>query len=100
MGVAPLWRSQGGYTPVWSRDGKELFYVAADQKLMALDVKDGAEFEAGVPKPLFQPRIGPDPTGSPWFDVSKDGLFLIPSPVEQASTLMTVVVNWTAGLKK
>jgi Tol biopolymer transport system component len=92
--------TNGGYTPVWSRDGKELFYVAADQKLMALDVKDGAEFEAGVPKPLFQPRIGPDPTGSPWFDVSKDGLFLIPSPVEQASTLMTVVVNWTAGLKK
>jgi serine/threonine protein kinase/Tol biopolymer transport system component len=92
--------SNGGSTPAWSRDGKELFYVAADQKLMAVEVKGGAEFETGVPKPLFQPRIGLDPTGSPWFDVSKDGLFLIPSPVEQASRLMTVVVNWTAGLKK
>jgi len=92
--------TNGGSTPVWSRDGKELFYVAADQKLMAVEVKDGAEFEAGAPKPLFQPRIGPDPTGSPWFDVSKDGLFLIPSPVEQASMSMNVVVNWTAGLKK
>ena len=92
--------TNGGSTPVWSRDGKELFYIAADQKLMAVDVKNGAEFEAGVPKPLFQPHIGPDPTGSPWLDVSKDGLFLLPSPVEQASMLMNVVVNWTAGLKK
>jgi Tol biopolymer transport system component len=92
--------TNGGSTPVWSWDGKELFYIAADQKLMAVEVKGGAEFEAGVPKPLFQPRIGPNPTGFPWFDVSKDGLFLIPSPVEQASTLMNVVVNWTAGLRK
>ena len=37
----------------------------------------------------------------PWFDVSKDGRFLIPTQIEQAAGApMTVVVNWTAGLKK
>jgi hypothetical protein len=36
-----------------------------------------------------------------WFDVSKDGKFLIPAQVESASTVpMTVVVNWQAGLKR
>jgi Tol biopolymer transport system component len=47
----------GGCQPQWRRDGKELFYVAADRKLMAVDVKTGATFEAGVPKPLFETRI-------------------------------------------
>jgi hypothetical protein len=37
----------------------------------------------------------------PWFDVGKDGRFLIPIQAEQtANTPMTVVVNWQAGLKK
>jgi len=36
-----------------------------------------------------------------WFDVSKDGRFLMPIPVENAAPVpMTVVVNWTAGLKR
>jgi hypothetical protein len=35
-----------------------------------------------------------------WFDVSKDGRFLIPTQAEQAAPVPTVVINWTAGLKK
>ena len=59
--------AKGGTRPVWSHDGKELFYMAADNKLMAMDVKSGARFEHGVSKPLFEVR-------SPsMFDVSPDG---------------------------
>jgi Tol biopolymer transport system component len=46
--------SGGGDEPLWRRDGKELFYVAADGKLMAAEVNQSAStFQAGVPKPLF-----------------------------------------------
>jgi hypothetical protein len=82
---------------VWSRDGKELFFIGADQKLMAVEIKGGANFDWGAPKPLFDARLAPGTN----FDVGKDGRFLIPVPVEQAGiTPINVVVNWTAGLKK
>ncbi len=38
----------GGTEPRWRRDGKELYYLAPDGKLMAVDVKTGPTFEAGV----------------------------------------------------
>jgi Tol biopolymer transport system component len=86
----------GGYLPIWGRDGRELFFVGGDQKMMAVNVKDGANFDADVPKPLFDIR-----NSDGYFDVGKDGRFLIPAEVKQAGTLpITVVVNWTAGLKK
>jgi Tol biopolymer transport system component/predicted Ser/Thr protein kinase len=91
--------NNGGSRPVWSHLGKELYFISADSKLMAVEIKSNAGFEPGAPKPLFETRIG----GSidSWFDVSKDGRFLIPIRLEQAaSEPMTVVVNWQAGLKK
>jgi hypothetical protein len=79
------------------------------QKMMAAEVKNSggqssqAKFEASVPKPFFEVRIagtGVNPTAF-WFDVGKDGRFLIPTVAEQtASVPLTVVINWTAGLKK
>ena len=90
----------GGRMPVWSRDGRELYYVSADNKLMAVEIKPGVKFEAGVPLPLFDvsPGVG---ALNPYtnFDVSKDGHFLIATPVKQsASAAMTVMLNWQAGL--
>ncbi len=88
---------EGGNFPVWSRDGRELYFISADRKMMAVEVKgDGKKFEASVPKPLFEVRQ------SAQFDVSKDGRFLIHVPVEQAAANvpLTVVVNWQAALKK
>jgi len=75
--------TNGGSYPRWSRDGKELFFIGADQKLMAVDVKPGAKFEPGLPKPLFDVRISADG----YYDVSKDGRFLIPAQIEQALKL-------------
>jgi serine/threonine protein kinase len=93
----------GGDLPIWSRDGKELFFIGSDRKMMEVQVKsdvtrEGARFDGSVPKPLFETRFGPGT--DVWFDVSKDGRFLIPTQVEQQSTNVTMVVNWTVGLRK
>jgi eukaryotic-like serine/threonine-protein kinase len=91
--------TSGGSRPVWSRDGRELYFIGADGKLMAVQVASGSNFQAGTPKPLFAPNIGA--SFNNWFDVSKDGHFLMPVQLEQAAnTPMTVVINWTGALKK
>lgn len=97
--------TNGGTQPVWSRDGKELFFTSVDQKMMAAEVKTGGgdKFEAGVPKALFDVRFSRIIGGGtgPWFDVTSDGRFLIPTVIEQSGiTPINVVVNWTAELKK
>jgi Tol biopolymer transport system component/predicted Ser/Thr protein kinase len=92
--------TNGGSRPVWSRDGKELYFLGADGKLMAVEVAGGgAKFQAGLPKPLFDPHLRLSVNS--WYDVSRDGRFLVPVQIEQsANAPMTVVVNWQAGLKK
>ena len=97
------WRvsTGGGVQPRWRRDGRELFYIAADQKLMAVDVKLGATFEAGVPKVLFGTRVPTLRNFRNHYAVSADGQrFLINSTIEEtSSTPISVVVNWTAEVK-
>ncbi|MGO9259373.1 MAG: protein kinase domain-containing protein [Bryobacteraceae bacterium] len=90
--------AKGGTRPVWSRDGKELFYIAEGHKLMAVEVRSGVQFEHGVPKALFEART---PTGAS-FDVTRDGkrFLLINSLAQEANAPMTVVINWHAGVKK
>jgi len=94
----------GGSEPRWRRDGKELFYVAPDGKLMVVEVKEGPSFEAGVARPLFQTRGREHVSGTDLFsyDVSADGQrFLVNTDVGEAtSSPLTVVLNWTAELKK
>jgi eukaryotic-like serine/threonine-protein kinase len=92
--------TNGGSYPVWSRDGKELYYVSSDEKMMAVELKAGQTFDAAVPKPLFGVRTDLTLFGD-GYDVGKDGRFLIPVSVEQRGTTpITVVVNWPGALKK
>jgi len=95
--------TSGGYHLAWRHDGKELFYVSADRKMMAVDIKtEGARFEAGAPKPLFDLRV-PTFTGSQaQFAVTADGQkFLIANTFgENRSEPITVALNWTADLKQ
>jgi eukaryotic-like serine/threonine-protein kinase len=101
----------GGTDPRWRRDGRELFYIAADGKLMAVPVKTGDTFEARTETALFQMPLpsGTATIGLFRYDVAADGKrFLIISPVDTTdtapstvdSTPMTAIVNWTAGLRK
>ena len=112
IGVTPFpgpggnWKvsSAGGSEPRWRRDGKELFYLAPDGRLMVVEVKAGATFEAGAATPLVQIRRR-EPVSSTdvsSYDVSADGQrFLVNTDVgETTSPPLTVALNWTAGLKK
>ncbi len=92
--------SGGGSTPRWRRDSREIYYLAIDGKLMAVEVRpSAASFEVGALKVLFPTR--PIRTGSA-YDVTPDGKrFLVNSLAGKADTTpVTLVVNWTAGLKK
>ena len=93
--------SGGGAQPHWRRDGKELFYIAPDKKLMAVEVKAGATFEIGTPFALFQTRVA-NYTLPNRYAPSGDGQrFLVNSTVEEASqTPITVILNWNSTLKK
>jgi serine/threonine protein kinase len=87
----------GGTEPRWRGDGKELFYVAPDGKLMSVEISAKPVFQAGMPRPLFQL-----PLGFIGVEGTSDGTrFLIGVPVAQsASVPFTVVLNWQTTLKK
>jgi Tol biopolymer transport system component len=89
----------GGTYPRWRRDGKELFYIAADQKLMAVAVQTDSTLQAGRPQALFEPRFFLPVIP---YTVLPDGQrFLVNTPLEEDnSSPMTVVLNWMAELKK
>ncbi len=94
--------TSGGSQPRWRRDGSELFYLSADRTLTAVEVNTaGPTFVVGAPKPLFGTRFG---KAGPWsfYAVASDGQrFLINSLIEEANyAAVTVVLNWTASLKK
>jgi hypothetical protein len=93
--------SGGGSQPRWRRDGKELFFVTLDGRLMAAPVKmsDG-RLEAGEPKPLFRMPLRLAPTQYT-YDVSADGQrFLAMAPTQQARPEpLKVMLNWKAALK-
>jgi serine/threonine protein kinase len=88
--------TDGGRSPVWRRDGRELYYYSLDNKIMAVEIRPGAQFQFGAPKALFGVR----PRSLIGFEASKDRRFLVPSLVEQQATRpMTVVLNWPQMLK-
>jgi Tol biopolymer transport system component len=88
----------GGSRPRWNRNGKELFYLATDGKIMAVEVKTGASVQAGIPQPLFETHVT---SVTAKFAVTDDGRrFLVPSPAAEVSSApMTVVVNWTKSIQ-
>jgi eukaryotic-like serine/threonine-protein kinase len=93
----------GGTTPRWGRDGRELFYAAADnQTIMQVTINSGPTFAAEAPTRLFSvaaPRAAPSGLGGMVYDVTPDGRFLISIQDGQPpASLITVVLNWTAAL--
>jgi len=96
--------SGGGEQPRWRGDGKELFYLSLDGKMMAAPVTTGTHFDAGTPVALFQstPRQPVLVYDLFVYDVSRDGQrFLINTQVKQAdSAPMSVILNWPAKLDK
>jgi Tol biopolymer transport system component/predicted Ser/Thr protein kinase len=90
----------GGIDPRWRRDGREIFYVAGDWKLMAAEVETSPAFRVGAARALFPTR--PHAAGFSIYDVSSDGQkFLVANLTsEEASQPITLVLNWTSELRK
>jgi Tol biopolymer transport system component len=89
----------GGDQPVWGRDGREIFYVAPDNKLMAVGIETSQTFAARTPQPLFEVRIR-SVTGRR-YDVSADGRFLINTVAgDTKGRPITLVQNWASELKR
>ena len=93
----------GGVSPLWSRNGRELFYADSSGMLIAAKVETAASFQVKERTPLFNAdsfflfssQLGPV------FDVSPDGQRFIMTRARGKSTEQLVLVqNWTAGLPK
>jgi Tol biopolymer transport system component len=93
----------GGSFPLWRKDGKELYYLSPDGKLLATPIHaQGTSLEAGAPGALFQPRIvggGVDYGQGRNYDVSRDGHFLINIVLDAAAPPITLLQNWRAPVK-
>jgi Tol biopolymer transport system component len=93
----------GGSQPQWRRDGRELFYLSADLKLMAADVHATAtSFDAGVPTTLFDlTALGAEISARNNFMPSTDGSrFLINQPLTRRGFRpIAVVLDWAAVIR-
>ena len=87
----------GGASPKWRNDGKEMFYLAPDGTIMSVDISTTPSFSAATPKPLFK-----GPRGVIYWDLAADGQrFLMPVPQDaNAAAAYRVVLNWTSALSK
>jgi hypothetical protein len=96
--------SKGGDWVRWRRDGREMFYIAADRKLMSVAVQViSGSLEPGTPRALFTIPFTLSTAGSLaryTYDATPDGerfLAVVPAG-DAASPPMTVILNWQAAL--
>jgi Tol biopolymer transport system component len=85
----------GGLQPLWSHDGKEIYYATLDGRLMAVPVSAGTSFSSGAPQPLFQTSLRLN-NPSRQFTASADGQrFLMVVPAQDVdSENFRVMLNW------
>lgn len=100
-GSAPTGKWQistnGGDQVRWRQDNKELYYLSADRKVMAVEIQTDPAFQKGVPAPLFAARVTYNPLGERnQYLASADGQrFLINTPLgENKATAITAFFNW------
>ena len=89
----------GVQQPRWGRDGRQLYFLSPDGKIMAVDVNLKGTFSAGVPRELFQSAVD-SRRNTMLYDVNKEGQFLIYRHEIKQEAPITVVLNWWAELEK
>lgn len=94
--------TNGGTRPRWRNDGKELFYMGVDNKIMAAEIRLGSSsVDVGAASTLFQTSAFTG-GGRAAYDVTGDGQrFLVSSKTSEGASLpVTLVVNWVGEIKK
>ncbi|HZI64117.1 MAG TPA: hypothetical protein VFE44_05005, partial [Thermoanaerobaculia bacterium] len=92
---------EGGHEPRWRRDGRELFYISGDRRLMSVRILGSDPLDAAPPQALFPLRVVGAFEHTPHhYDVAPDGeRFLVSQVPEHAKTpAITVMVNWDSAL--
>jgi serine/threonine protein kinase/Tol biopolymer transport system component len=93
--------TEGGSHPKWRADGKELFYLSPDRKLMSVAVTSSPVFKAALPRPLFQTRVVMADFLANYAVAANGQRFLVNSPSEEAELgPITVIANWNPGAKR
>ena len=99
-GVRTTISTSGGSAPIWSRDGKALFYVASDDEFVAVEVSTDGEFAVKGSTPLFRRKGMRSANLSASYDVSLDGRrFLVTEPADGstvAPSRIHFLQNWQA----
>ena len=95
---------EGGFEPHWRADGKELFYLSGDRRIVAAGIAvEGPAFRVLSSTPLFSARLTgqESPTALRQFAVSADGQRFLAIIMPQTTTApITVTLNWNAGMVK
>ena len=90
----------GGAQPRWRGDGRELFFIDLQGKMMSVPVERGSSPNIGLPKKLFDTGLIPDPTVNQ-YAVTEDGLrFLVLEPRKGFLETYSVVLNWPASMNE
>jgi len=90
----------GGSQPVWSKDGKKLYYLDTLRKMVAVGIQtSGESVQIGAPKVLFQTGIRHSLT-TEGYDVSRDGKFLLVNSMTESAEPVVLVTSWDDELKK
>ncbi len=93
--------TRGGFQPTWRPDGRELYYLATDGRLMAASISSEGGLTAGVPALLFNTRITLSAATSQYVPAADGQRFLvITQEGDSAPSPLTLVLNWDAELKR
>jgi len=89
--------TDGGNFPRWRGDGRELYYVDDNGRMLAVPVELGAKPTIGVPEPLFQALL--EEAADTQYDVTPDGQrFLLNRTLVEDRVPVSVVIGWQARL--
>jgi Tol biopolymer transport system component len=94
--------ANSGQQPRWRRDGKELYYLAVDGSVMAIDIRTSPHFESGVPNTLFRAPGMQSGLAGFRYAAHEDGkrFLLITQSQTAVSEPTTIVVNWVQALDR
>jgi Tol biopolymer transport system component len=85
--------------PRWSHDGRQIFFIQPDRKLIAVGF-DPRAGTAGAPRVLFQTRIAAERIANWQYDVAPDGRFIINSLPSNTASPLTLITGWDAALAR
>jgi hypothetical protein len=91
--------NSGGSEPVWSRDGRRLFY-RVDGVLWSASIAPGPTFTAGIPERVFEGRYQNKAVTHTGYDVGPDGRFLVIGSSSPQAEVLSVILNWTEELTR